>query len=101
MVDAADVAADLQWLDDVVLDEGEVGVALEVGDVLALAGDEVVDADDLVALAEQQVGEVGAEEAGGAGDQDAQELNSLTRIHRPACGDTPAPRTRGRGAAAS
>ena len=35
------------------------------------AGDEVVDADDLVAAVEQRLAEVRAEEAGAAGDDDA------------------------------
>ena len=43
-------------------------IAAEVRDVVHAAGDEIVDADDLVAAGEQQVGEVRAEKAGGAGD---------------------------------
>ena len=46
-------------------------LAEEVLDVGGRAGDEVVDADDLVAPGEQGVGEVRAEEAGPAGDDDA------------------------------
>ena len=52
-------------------------VALEVGDVCVLAGDEVVDADDLVPLREQQVGQVRAEKAGGAGDENTHESESV------------------------
>ena len=50
------------------LDEAVVLVAREVLDVLGVAGDEVVHADDLVAFLEQAVGEVGTEEARAAGD---------------------------------
>ena len=52
----------VERLDHVVLDEGELRVALQVGDVLRLAGDEVIDADHLVALRQEQVGQVRAEE---------------------------------------
>ena len=51
---------------DVVLDEGR-----RLGEVLASAGAEVVDHDDLVAPREQCVDEVRADEAGPAGDQRA------------------------------
>ena len=53
---------------DVLLDEFEIRVAAEVRDVVHAAGDKIVNADDLVAAREQQVGEVRAEKAGGAGD---------------------------------
>src|SRR5207249_69107 len=53
---------------DVLLDELEVGVAAQVRDVVHAAGDEVIYADDFVAARQQQVGEVGAEKTGGAGD---------------------------------
>jgi hypothetical protein len=39
-----------------------------VGQVLASAGDEVVDDNDLVAFLEQQVAHMGAEETGAAAD---------------------------------
>ena len=52
------------------LDELEVAVA-QVGDVGQIAGEQVVDADDRVAAIEQRFAEVGADEAGGAGDDDA------------------------------
>ena len=53
---------------DVLLDELEIRVAAEVRDVVHAAGDKIVNADDLVAAREQQVGQVRAEKAGGAGD---------------------------------
>jgi hypothetical protein len=40
-----------------------------MGDVLVFAGDEVIYADDLMALRQEQVGEIGAEKAGGAGNE--------------------------------
>ena len=40
----------------------------QVRDVVHAAGDEIVDADDLVAARQQQVRQVRAEKAGGAGD---------------------------------
>ena len=52
----------------VLLDEPEMGVAGQMVDVVFGAGDEVINAYDFVAAREQQIGQVGAEEAGGAGD---------------------------------
>ena len=43
----------------------------QVRDVGGVAGQQVVDADDRVAAIEQRFGEVRADEAGGAGDDDA------------------------------
>ena len=70
MVDAVDRPVDLERLDVVVADELVLRVAFEVGDVLALPGDEVVDADHLVPLSQEQVGEVRAKEPGAAGNED-------------------------------
>jgi hypothetical protein len=52
-----------------VADEFEIGAAVEVGDVAFPAGEEVVEADDFVAVAKEAIAEVGAEEAGAAGDE--------------------------------
>jgi hypothetical protein len=41
----------------------------QVGEVLAVAGGEVIDADNGVALAQQAVGQVRTEKSGGAGDK--------------------------------
>ena len=54
----------------VVPDELEARVVVQVIDVALGAGEEVVDAEHLVALLEQAVAEVGAEEAGAAGHED-------------------------------
>ena len=53
---------------DVLFEELEIPVAAEVGDVVHAASDEVVNADDLVAAREEEIGQVRAEEAGGTGD---------------------------------
>jgi len=49
----------------------EIGVVEQVGDVVFGAGEEVVDTDDVVAVGEEALAEVAAEEAGAAGDEDA------------------------------
>ena len=67
VVDEVDVLGDVDVLDDVDVAEVEGRVA-DVLDVLQRAGLEVVDADHPVPLAEQVLAEVGAEEAGAAGD---------------------------------
>ena len=68
MPDVIDRAVQEDELGHVLLDEFEIPIAAQVGDVVHAAGDEVVDADDLVAARQQQVGQMGAEEAGRAGD---------------------------------
>ena len=65
-----DRTVDVDVVGDVVLDEREVAVG-EVRDVGRVAGQQVVDADDLVAAIEQRFGEMRADEAGRAGDDDA------------------------------
>ena len=62
------MGADVYRLADVVLDQGEALVAEQVLDVRRAAGDEVVDAVDLVTLGEQPGAEMGADESGAAGD---------------------------------
>ena len=52
----------------VLLDEFEIWIAAEVRDVVHAAGDKIVNADDFVVAREQQIGQVRAEKAGGAGD---------------------------------
>src|SRR5438552_19025072 len=53
---------------DILLDELEIWIAAEVGNVVHAAGDEIIDADHLVTTREEKIGQVRAEEAGGAGD---------------------------------
>ena len=52
-------------IDDVVLDQLEVGMVEEVGDVLPFAGKEVVDAKDLV-LIDEAIAEMTSQEPGAA-----------------------------------
>ena len=67
MPNVIDGAIEEDKFGNVLLDEFEVGVATEMGDVVDATGDEVVDADDFVTAGEEEVAEVGAEEASGAG----------------------------------
>ena len=55
---------------DVLLKEGEAGLAGEVGEVGQVAGCEVVYAEHRVALREERIGQVRAEEPCGSGDED-------------------------------
>ena len=52
----------------VLLDELELRVATQVGDVVDRASDEIVDADDPMSSREEQVRQMRAEEAGGPRD---------------------------------
>src|SRR4051794_36872790 len=67
MEDVVDRLVDPDALDDVLVQEREVLVA-NVLDVLERPGLEVVDADDAVAVRQQVVAEMGAEEPGAPGD---------------------------------
>jgi len=58
------------WFDDVMADEFKVGAADEVSDIFLAASEEVIDADDMVASVDEEFAEVGADEAGTAGDED-------------------------------
>ena len=61
---------------DVVADQFEIRPRQQVADVGLLAGEEVVQADDVVTVGDQALAEMRAEKAGPAGDQD-----SLDRPH--------------------
>ncbi len=71
VVDAVDRPVHLQRLNDVMADQREVLIALEVRNVGDAARDEVVDANDRMPLREQEIGQVRAQKAGGAGNQNA------------------------------
>jgi hypothetical protein len=71
--DRVDVAVDVQRGGDVVLDETEALVRREILDVVPPAGDQVVDADDLMPVGEHAGAQVVAQEAAAAGDQYAHE----------------------------
>jgi hypothetical protein len=58
-------------MDDVVADELEVGLREQVRDVGLLAGEEVVDADHVVARGHEPVAEMAAEKAGASGHEHA------------------------------
>ncbi len=62
---------DEERLGHVVPEDLELLVIEQVLDVLSAAGEEVVQADDMVALCEEPFAEVGADEAGAAGYEDA------------------------------
>jgi hypothetical protein len=70
-----------QGIDDVVLDHVEARLALQVPQVRLPAGEEAVEADDASALAQEDVAQVGADEAGASGDE--HELACLVRHHGP------------------
>ena len=85
-------AVDVDVVGDVVLDEGEVAVD-QVRDVRRVAGQQVVDADHLVAAIEQRFGQVRADESGRTGDDDAFfswiQKSIVRRSSRRACGRSP------------
>ena len=85
--DEVDRAADVDVVGDVRPDQPEAGVGSEVRDVLRGAGEEVVEADDLVATVEQRLAQVGAEEPRAAGDDGTG--HALTRARRAASAARP------------
>ena len=68
MEHVVDRPVDLERPRHVVAEELEIAAPQQVGDVLPAPGHQVVDADHLVALGDQPLAEVRAEEAGPAGD---------------------------------
>ena len=66
-----DVDFHVQREGDVVAHQFKIGVFPQVRDVAASAGVEVIYAQHVVAEVEQAVAQMGAEEAGSAGDHDA------------------------------
>jgi hypothetical protein len=67
--DVVDLPRDLEGMRDVRADKLEAGVSEEMGDVLGGAGNEVIDRDDLVALREEAIAKVGADEPGPTGNE--------------------------------
>jgi hypothetical protein len=63
-----DIARDIEVLGHILLDEAVVRIAFEVVEVGGIARDEIVDADDPVALGQQAVGQVTSQKPGAAGD---------------------------------
>ena len=68
MKDVVDAAGEVDELRDVMADELEVLVTGEMGDVVGVARNEIVNGDDVMAFGEETVDKMGAEEAGAAGD---------------------------------
>jgi hypothetical protein len=58
MEDDVHLARNVEVLGDILLNEAVVRVALEMRDVLGIAGDEIVDADDAESFGEETVGEM-------------------------------------------
>ena len=77
--DVIQFALDVNELADVVVVELEAVEPREVFDVAQVARDEVVHPDHVVPLGDEAIAEVGAEESGRAGDQDALHLAWVPR----------------------
>ena len=73
VVDLVDLGE--ERLADVVPQQLEARMVEQVLDVVPPAGEEVVQADDVVALGQQPVAEMRADEAGAAGDEDSHGVN--------------------------
>src|SRR5947209_11399828 len=71
-----DQPLDLERLRDVVSDEAKLRVVAEAVEVAELAGDEVIDANDLVPFGEEALAQVRTDEAAAAGNQGAQRRSS-------------------------
>ena len=67
-------------LDHVMLDQLEAGVAVEMAEVLAAAGEEIVDADDARALGNQAVAQMRADKARPAGNERDLVLNRHQQV---------------------
>jgi hypothetical protein len=67
---------ELEWLGHIVADEFEEGILKQVEDVAFAAGEEVVEADDLVPFVEQAFAKMGAKKSRPSGDQDAHAGNA-------------------------
>jgi hypothetical protein len=77
VVDLLDL--ELEGVDDVVADEFKIWIRQQVRDVPLLAGEEIIEADDLVAVVQEPVAEVRAEKAGAAGDENAHAAENYGR----------------------
>ena len=70
MEDVIDVA-DVEGLANVFFYKFEAGVVRQMSEIMAPAGEQVVDDDDALAFAEQGIAEMGSQETGTTGDQGA------------------------------
>ena len=77
MQDRVDLARHVDELRHVRADEPELRQLHQVPDVVGRAGEEVVEAEHLVALGEESLAQVGAEEPGAPGDDRPAPLRHL------------------------
>src|SRR5262249_25497355 len=61
-------SVDQERIGDVVVEQAEARIAAQVIDVRESPGDQVIDADDFMALGQEAIAEMGAEEAGASGN---------------------------------
>ncbi len=92
VVDLIDL--EFERLGHIVADQFEIGMLEQVGDIAFAAGEKVVEANHLVALAEKPFAKMGAQKARSAGDQDAHGEETSSRRPRnqgpiPADGENP------------
>ena len=80
VVDLVHRAVDGERLDDIGFQIREPSVRPKVGDVLRLAGNQVVDADDLVAALDQQIAEMRSDEPRSAGNERAHSVSSSSGV---------------------
>jgi hypothetical protein len=66
--DVIDWAVNLQWFRDIVFDEPELGIVQQRRDVPPVAGQEVVNAQDLVTVRQKPFAEMRADEPGASGN---------------------------------
>ena len=66
MEDAVQPAVDLERIADVLLDESELRIVQQEGDVGAAAGDEIVDGDDVMPIGDPAIRQMGGYKAGSA-----------------------------------
>jgi hypothetical protein len=74
---------DVDVLGDVVVDELEARVAEQVSDVAAVPGREIVEGDDLVALADQPIRQMRSDEPCPTRDDDPPHAHSARTAGRP------------------
>ena len=75
-------SVDVDVLGDVVADELKIERA-QVSDIVQITGNEIVDTDDGISASEKRFAEMGSDEAGCAGDDDACHGAGQARWNRP------------------
>ena len=79
MPNVVDLLMEKQKLRDILLDELEILVPAEVGDIIYGASDEIIDANDSMSLGEKVISEVRSEEPCGSGNNRNRSCVFLTR----------------------